>query len=88
MADATAVLRRQLAEIDGLAKDAGVPLVAVFVPNRAQAAMISRGDWPAGYDPFKLEHEVRDSIVKMVDSSSTSCRITVASRALSGITFP
>ena len=53
----------ELAEIAGLAKNAGVPLVAVFVPNRPQAAMISKGDWPAGYDPFKLEDEVRDSVV-------------------------
>ena len=53
----------ELAEIAGLAKNAGVPLVAVFVPNRPQAAMISKGDWPAGYDPFKLKDEVRDSIV-------------------------
>jgi hypothetical protein len=46
-----------------LANDAGVPLVAVFVPNRVQAAMISKGDWPAGYDPFKLENEVRNNVV-------------------------
>lgn len=53
----------ELAEITGLAKNAGTPLVAVLVPNRPQAAMLSKGDWPAGYDPFKLEDEVRDSIV-------------------------
>jgi hypothetical protein len=53
----------ELAEIAGLAKDAGVPLVAVLVPNRPQSAMLSNGEWPAGYDPFKLENEVRDSIV-------------------------
>jgi hypothetical protein len=53
----------ELAEIAGLAKNAGLPLVAVFVPNRAQAAMIAKGDWQAGYDPFKLENDVRASIV-------------------------
>jgi hypothetical protein len=53
----------ELAEIAGLAKNAGLPLVAVFVPNRPQAAMISKGEWPAGYDPFKLENEIRDIIV-------------------------
>jgi hypothetical protein len=52
-----------IAEIAGLARNAGVPLVAVLVPNRAQAAMISKGNWPAGYDPFKLEEEVRSNIV-------------------------
>jgi hypothetical protein len=53
----------ELAAITGLAKNAGVNLVAVFVPNRPQAAMISKGDWPVGYDPFMLEDEIRDSIV-------------------------
>jgi hypothetical protein len=53
----------ELAEIVGLAKNAGLPLVAVFVPNRPQAAMISKGDWPAGYDPFKLKNEIRDNVV-------------------------
>ena len=53
----------ELTEITGLAKNADVNLVAVFVPNRPQAAMISKGDWPAGYDPFMLEDEIRDSIV-------------------------
>ncbi len=53
----------ELAEIAGLAKSAGVPIAAVFVPNRPQAAMLSHGTWPIGYDPFKLEDEVRDGIV-------------------------
>jgi hypothetical protein len=53
----------ELGEITSLARRASVPLVAVFVPNRPQAAMISKGDWPAGYDPFKLEDEVRDSVL-------------------------
>jgi hypothetical protein len=41
------------------AKAAGVPLAVVFVPNRAQAAMIAMGHWPAGYDPYKLGEEIR-----------------------------
>jgi hypothetical protein len=53
----------ELAEIAGLAKNAGVPLIAAFVPNRPQATMLSNGDWPPGYDPFKLENEVRDGVV-------------------------
>lgn len=53
----------ELSAIAGLARNAGVPLVAVFVPNRPQATMLSSGDWPAGYDPFKLENEIRDKIV-------------------------
>jgi hypothetical protein len=46
------------AEIEGRARAAGVPLVAVFVPNRAQAAMISLGEWPSQYDPYKIGNEV------------------------------
>jgi len=55
-----------LAEIDNdaatfaaQARAAGVPLVTVLVPIRAQAAMISMGKWPAGYDPYKLDYELR-----------------------------
>lgn len=54
---------KELDEIVERARNARVPLVAVLVPNRAQAAMLSHGDWQAGYDPFKLENEVRDRIV-------------------------
>lgn len=53
----------ELAEYVGRAKNAGVPLVAVFVPDRAQAAMLSSGNWPVGYDPLKLENQIRDSVV-------------------------
>jgi hypothetical protein len=47
---------------EGHARAAGVPLVTVLVPNRAQAAMISMGEWPAGYDPYKLNDELRSII--------------------------
>lgn len=53
----------ELTQIVGLAKNAGVPLLAVFVPNRPQAAMISKGSWAAGYDPFKLANEIHSSVV-------------------------
>lgn len=53
----------EVSEIVGNAKDAGVPLVAVFIPNRAQAAMIANGGWPAGYDPFKLEEDIRNNVI-------------------------
>jgi hypothetical protein len=51
------------AEIAGKAQAAGVPLVAVLVPNRAQAAMISMGEWPAGFDPYKLNDRLRSIVV-------------------------
>jgi len=48
-----------VADMQAQAKAAGVPLVAVLLPERAQAAMISRGEWPAGFDPYKLDNELR-----------------------------
>lgn len=52
------------ADIERQAKDAGVPLVVTLVPNRAQAAMISMGEWPAGYDPYKLGDELRAIVTR------------------------
>jgi hypothetical protein len=56
----------RIKEFDGVAADierraatANVPLVAVLVPVRAQAAMISMGHWPPGYDPYKLNDDLR-----------------------------
>jgi hypothetical protein len=54
---------KDVADIAGKSKAAGVPLVVVLLPNRAQAAMISMGEWPAGYDPYKLSDEVRSIVV-------------------------
>jgi len=47
------------ADIEGRAKAAGVPIVVALLPDRVQVAMISSGDWPAGYDPYKLGEELR-----------------------------
>lgn len=49
-------------DIEARAKAAGVPLVASLVPNRAQAAMISMGQWPAGFDPYRLGRDLRTII--------------------------
>ena len=51
------------ASIEAQAKAAGVPLVTVLLPNRAQAAMISMGEWPAGFDPYTLDNELRSIVV-------------------------
>ena len=40
-----------------------MPLVAALLPQRAQAAMISRSRWPAGFDPYKLDNELRSMVV-------------------------
>jgi hypothetical protein len=50
------------ADIAARARAAGVPLVATFAPNRAQAAMISLGEWPQGFDPYRLDHELQSII--------------------------
>lgn len=52
------------ADIEGKAISAGVPFVATFTPNRAQAAMISLGQWPPGYDPYHLDNELRSIITR------------------------
>jgi hypothetical protein len=46
------------AEIARRAKTAGVPIVVVMVPTRAQAAMISMDEWPEGFDPFTMDKEL------------------------------
>lgn len=46
------------------AGDAGIPVIAVFVPDAQLAAIISKGEWPAGDDPFKLDHELGASITR------------------------
>jgi hypothetical protein len=52
------------ANIEGQARKAGIPLVAVLVPDRTQAAMISLMDeCPKGFDPYKLGKELRSIIV-------------------------
>jgi hypothetical protein len=53
---------RSAAQVEHMASAAGVPLVAVLAPNRAQAAMISMGEWPAGFDPYAINRELRSII--------------------------
>jgi hypothetical protein len=50
------------ATIEAQARDAGIPFVAAFVPNRVQTAMVSIGQWPAGFDPYKLDGQLRSII--------------------------
>ncbi len=51
-------------EIATKSADAGVTFVAVYLPNRPQAAMIAMGTWPSGYDPYALNRELQAIIVK------------------------
>jgi hypothetical protein len=41
------------------ARAAGIPMAVAFAPNRVQAAMISAGEWPAGYDPYGVDSGLR-----------------------------
>jgi hypothetical protein len=52
------------AAMEGQSEAAGVPFVAVLVPIRAQAAMISMGRWPAKYDPYELDNQLRSIITR------------------------
>jgi hypothetical protein len=51
-------------DVEERARDAGTPLAAVLIPDRAQAAMISMGEWPADYDPYKLDRDLRAIITR------------------------
>jgi len=53
---------RSAVDVERMASAAGVSLVAVLLPNRAQAAMISMGEWPAGFDPYTIDRELRTII--------------------------
>ncbi len=50
------------ASIGAQAKAAGIPLVVVQVPSRAQVIMNNSDDQTAGFDPYALDHEVRDIV--------------------------
>jgi hypothetical protein len=54
---------RLVANLEERSLAAGVPFVVFLAPIRVQAAMISLGHWPAGYDPYKLDAELRRIIV-------------------------
>lgn len=46
------------ADIQMRARAAGVPVAVVLMPDGVQAALISRGEWKEGYDPYKLDEEL------------------------------
>lgn len=58
------------ADFAGHAKDmfarahsAGITMAVAYAPNRVEAAMISAGKWPAGYDPYAIDAKLRDLVV-------------------------
>jgi hypothetical protein len=50
------------AEVEQKARAADVPLVVVLLPTRAQAALISIGQWPEGIDPYQVDRDLRSII--------------------------
>jgi hypothetical protein len=67
--ESSATWKRQLDNFESIAAEfarraaaAHVRFASVMIPNRAQAAMISKGDWPKGTDPYQLDDEMRATI--------------------------
>jgi hypothetical protein len=50
------------ARLEAQAMNAGVPLVAVLLPDHAEAAMISMQEWPTGVDPYRLDRDLRSIV--------------------------
>lgn len=46
------------------AKAAGIPLVVVMAPYRAQVAMAAMGEWPDGFDPYRLDRDLRAIVTR------------------------
>jgi hypothetical protein len=70
-AEPSAKWKDQLRKLDGYAAEierkagaAGVPVVTVLMPTRAQVALISLGEWPQGIDPFKADRDVQRIVTK------------------------
>jgi hypothetical protein len=55
---------RHAADVESRASMAGIPVTAVLLPSRPQAAMLRMDKWPAGYNPYKLDAELREIIVR------------------------
>jgi hypothetical protein len=50
------------ADVEEQARRAGIPLAAIAIPERAEAAMISAGTWPEDFDPYLFGEQVRHVI--------------------------
>jgi hypothetical protein len=52
------------AKVERLTRVAGVPLVVVMLPTHVQADMVTLGEWPEGFDPYKLDRELKAIVTK------------------------
>ena len=48
-----------LADVQSRLQAKGIPLVVTLLPNRPQAVLLSKGTWPAGYNPYRLGDELK-----------------------------
>jgi hypothetical protein len=53
-----------LVKIETRTKAAGVPLVVVMLPSHVQADMVTLGEWPQGFNPYRLDQEVKSIVAK------------------------
>jgi hypothetical protein len=53
---------RAMADTASRAAKAGVPLVVAVIPQRAQAALISTGNWPTGVDPYAFGNKMKSVV--------------------------
>jgi GDSL-like lipase/acylhydrolase family protein len=51
-----------VSRIERQTKAAGIPLVVVMLPTHVQADMVVSGEWAPGFDPYKLDRELRSII--------------------------
>ena len=52
-------LDRDIADLTEHTFAAGIPLAITVIPRRAQAAMISQGNWPDGFDPYLFGEQMK-----------------------------
>ena len=55
---------RDVALLRQRASASGVQVAVALVPYRAQAALVSMGQWPASYDPYELDDEMRAIVTR------------------------
>ena len=53
---------RSIQQMTAMTHRAGIPFVVVLIPTRAQAAMLSSGTWPPGYDPYLIDRKVKEIV--------------------------
>jgi hypothetical protein len=58
------IFDNNVAVVAEAAKKAGVPLVVSLIPDRILSTVLSMSKEPAGIDPYKFDHELRNIVVR------------------------